>query len=70
LAIFDLPRLSVAIELDFTENLQKDEMLAERKKATGHIAKFMESSGYAYSSKSKTITHWIRLSMNTKMPVA
>ncbi|MVB12753.1 Nucleotidyl transferase AbiEii toxin, Type IV TA system [Caprobacter fermentans] len=53
LTIFNLPRLSVDIDLDFTENLSRDEMLSKRSKVTDHIVKYMESSGYAPSLKSK-----------------
>ena len=53
LTIFNLPRLSIDIDLDFIENLPRDEMLREREKATDRIGKYMESSGYSPSLKSR-----------------
>lgn len=53
LTIFGLPRLSVDIDLDFTENLPRDKMLSVRGKVTDHIEKYIESLGYKPSVKSK-----------------
>ena len=53
LAIFNLPRLSVDIDLDFTENVSREEMLAKRNQITNRISKYMLSTGYHLSSKSK-----------------
>ena len=54
LMIFSLPRLSVDIDLDFTENLTRDEMLAKRVDITTRIEKYMGADGYHLSAKSKT----------------
>lgn len=53
LTIFDLPRLSVDIDLDFSKETTREAMLEERKKITEHIQKFMAASGYQLSAKSK-----------------
>lgn len=56
LAIFDFPRLSVDIDLDFSENVSREEMLTQRKIITNRIDKSMVAAGYIFSKKSK-ITH-------------
>lgn len=53
LTIFDLPRLSVDIDLDFTKNITREEMLAEREAISEHIQKYMTAAGYRLSGKSK-----------------
>lgn len=53
LTIFNLPRLSVDIDLDFADNLPRDEMLSERRKVAERIDKYMAASGYSLSTKSK-----------------
>ena len=53
LTIFDLPRLSVDIDLDFTKNIEREDMLEERMRITEHIRKYMASAGYEFSPKSK-----------------
>lgn len=53
LTIFNLPRLSVDIDLDFSENLSREEMLAERKLATERIRKYMAARGYTLGLNSK-----------------
>lgn len=54
LTIFNLPRLSVDIDMDFSENLPREEMLVVRKRITERIGKYMVSSGYQLSQRSKT----------------
>ena len=54
LTIFDLPRLSVDIDLDYSKEVSRDEMLAERKEITSHIKKYMTAAGYTLSSRSKS----------------
>lgn len=51
--VFNLPRLSVDIDLDYLKAVRRDEMLEERKLITGDIQKNMENEGYELSSKSK-----------------
>ncbi|HBH13877.1 MAG: hypothetical protein XD91_1610 [Clostridiales bacterium 38_11] len=53
LTIFDLPRLSVDIDLDFLENLDRDEMMASRAGINDRIGRFMTANGYKLSMKSK-----------------
>ncbi len=61
LAFFDLPRLSVDIDLDYSNDLEMDyanslsreKMLAERKIITERIMKYMSAQGYVLSSKTK-----------------
>ncbi len=45
LTIFDLPRLSVDIDLAFAENLPRDAMLEKRSLITEHIRKYMTAGG-------------------------
>ena len=53
LTIFNLPRLSVDIDLDFSKDVSREPMLAERKQIHAHIQKYMEAAGYSLSLKSK-----------------
>lgn len=53
LLFFNLPRLSVDIDLDFCQNLERDEMLSVRKRIFDLIGKYMEAEGYTLSPKSK-----------------
>lgn len=53
LTIFDLPRLSVDIDLDFAENLSRNEMLEKRSIINERITKYMVASGYTLSPRSK-----------------
>ena len=53
LTIFNLPRLSVDIDMDYSNNVTRDTMLQEREQINGHISKYMTASGYSLSQKSK-----------------
>lgn len=53
LTIFDLPRLSVDIDLDYCKSIEREEMLADRKIITDKISKYMVANGYTLSQKSK-----------------
>ncbi len=53
LTIFDLPRLSVDIDLDFSKDVSRESMLEEREQINEHIQKYMTASGYTFSLKSK-----------------
>lgn len=44
LTIFDLPRLSVDIDLDFSKDVSREAMLAEREQINEHIQKYMAAS--------------------------
>lgn len=54
LTVFNLPRLSVDIDLDFTERCDRDEMIKKRKVISDILTKYMESEGYILSPKTKT----------------
>ena len=54
LMFFDMPRLSVDIDLDFAENSPKNEMLLKRGSIGDLIEKYMRAEGYTLSPKSKT----------------
>lgn len=54
LTIFDLPRLSVDIDLDYCKNVEREEMLADREIITDRISKYMTAKGYILSRKSKS----------------
>ena len=53
LTIFDLPRLSVDIDLDYCRSIDRDEMLSDRELITNKISKYMTANGYVLSPKSK-----------------
>lgn len=54
LLFFDLPRLSVDIDLDFCKLLSREEMLSARAEIKALLGKYMSAEGYALSAKSKT----------------
>lgn len=56
LTVFNLPRLSVDIDMDFNKNCSREEMLADRKIISDFLRRFVKSEGYNISSKSK-FTH-------------
>ena len=53
LTVFNLQRLSVDIDMDYTPNDSRDDMLAAREKITGLIKEFMERGGYYLSPFSR-----------------
>lgn len=53
LTIFSMPRLSVDIDLDYTRNNSRDEMLIEREEINRIINAYMAMEGYELSNKSK-----------------
>lgn len=53
MTIFNLPRLSVDIDLDYTYNNSREEMFEERRKISDSICKYMIMGGYEKSPKSK-----------------
>lgn len=53
LTIFDLPRLSVDIDLDYCKSIDREEMLADRENVSSKISKYMTANGYTLSPKSK-----------------
>jgi len=56
LAIFNLPRLSVDIDLDFTVNLSREETRAKRDKINDLLSLYMAAEGYTQKRQSKS-TH-------------
>lgn len=52
--IFNLPRLSVDIDLDFSFDGSKEEMLKIRKEITAIIRRYMEINNYSLSDETKT----------------
>jgi len=56
LTVFDLPRLSVDIDLDFTENLTREEIRTKRERISERLDVYMAAEGYTRHSKSKS-TH-------------
>ncbi|MEW6662861.1 MAG: nucleotidyl transferase AbiEii/AbiGii toxin family protein [Bacillota bacterium] len=54
LTIFNLPRMSIDLDLDYTQNDTREEMLAERSRISDNIIKYMTANGYELSPKSKT----------------
>ena len=53
LAFFDLPRLSVDIDLDYTKDVPREAMMEDRVRITGHISKYMSAAGYTLHPRSK-----------------
>ena len=53
LTVFDLPRLSVDIDLDFADNLPRDEMMTVRESIRDDLRTYMSTQGYAISPRSK-----------------
>lgn len=53
LTVFNLPRLSVDIDMDYTPNDCKNDMLAAREHITGLIKEYMERKGYSLSLGSR-----------------
>ena len=55
LTVFDLPRLSVDIDLDFANNLPRDEMMIARESIRNDLRTYMSTQGYAISPRSKAV---------------
>lgn len=52
--VFNLPRLSVDIDLDFSFSGTRDEMLNKRKEITAIIRRYMEINNYSLSDETKS----------------
>ena len=50
---FNLPRLSVDIDLDYSHNISRDDMMTERMQIGDTIRKYMKAEGYSESERSK-----------------
>lgn len=62
LTIFNLPRLSVDIDLDYMKPVSREEMLRQRELINSDIFKYMNSSDYTLSPKSKkphSLDSWV-----------
>lgn len=62
LTIFNLPRLSVDIDLDYLKPVGRNAMLAERQHITADILKYMETQNYSLSPKAKrthSLDSWV-----------
>jgi len=53
LTMFRLPRLSVDIDMDFTQNLPREAMLERRDRVNALLGRFMAAEGYMQHSRSK-----------------
>ena len=53
LTVFNLPRLSVDIDLDFVPNLMRDETAKERERLTEILKRYMSEQGYLLSEASR-----------------
>ena len=53
LTVFNLPRLSVDIDMDYTPNDTREDMLECRTKITNVIKEYIESEGYLLSDASR-----------------
>ena len=69
LTIFDLPRLSVDIDLDYLGSDSRDEMLQNRDIINTAIAEFMEDNRYKLSPRTKHLIAWIPWFTNISTPV-
>jgi predicted nucleotidyltransferase component of viral defense system len=68
LLIFDLPRLSVDIDLDFTKSCPKEEMLQTRELINKEIVDYLFSQGYTLSPNTRnphSLDSWIFYYQNT-----
>ena len=62
LMVFQMPRLSVDIDLDFIENCSKEEMINKRQMINQHIQTYMAKMGYVLKAGSKSphsLDSWI-----------
>lgn len=62
LAIFDLPRLSVDIDLDFSLNCGRDDMMRQRKEITDSLVLYLISEGYQMLPRTKnphSLDSWV-----------
>lgn len=67
LAIFDLPRLSVDIDLDLSRNMSRDETLSARDIITKKLNIYMKTQGYILDDKHSRSTHALHSSVYSYM---
>lgn len=63
LTIFSLPRLSVDIDLDFTQNVSRDEMIRAKAEITERINTYMKSQGYVLDETACKNSHALNSSV-------
>jgi len=54
LSIFNLPRLSIDVDLDYSHNNSRDDMMKDREGITNILGRYMAAEGYELSGKSKS----------------
>lgn len=54
LTVFQMPQLSVDIDLDFAKNCSREEMIKARKNINDEILAYMSNEGYALKPGSKS----------------
>ena len=62
LTVFNVPRLSVDIDLDFNNNCSREEMLTQREAINDLVMRYMASEGYGLKPSSKSpfsLDSWI-----------
>jgi hypothetical protein len=69
LTIFNLPRLSVDIDMDYLITNSREEMLERREIINRTIERYMLSQGYAMNPKRRILIAWIPGSMIIWEPV-
>lgn len=68
MVVFNLPRLSVDIDLDFTKHCLREEMLVLRSQINNDILKYMASQGYQLNPSSKnphSLDSWVFYYLNS-----
>jgi predicted nucleotidyltransferase component of viral defense system len=68
LVVFNLPRLSVDIDLDFTKHCLREEMFVLRSQINNDILKYMTSQGYQLNPSSKnphSLDSWVFYYLNS-----
>ncbi|MDR1354919.1 MAG: nucleotidyl transferase AbiEii/AbiGii toxin family protein [Propionibacteriaceae bacterium] len=53
LTVFNLPRLSVDIDMDFSQNLTREETRIKRERINELLSRYMAAEGYVLKDKSK-----------------
>lgn len=67
LMFFNLPRLSVDIDLDFIHNLPREEMIKAKELITEKFHTFMRNQGYTLEEKNSKTTHALNSSVFSYM---
>ena len=59
LTVFNLPRLSVDIDMDYTPKDTREDMLECRARITSEIKNYMESEGYSEQPSDPILIRWL-----------